>query len=408
MKQGIEFVGGDKLSPPQSLGRRRLVAVWRTVKLGEICERIDYGFTASADFSTQEPRFLRITDIQNGRVEWDSVPGCKISDAETEQNRLSDGDIVFARTGATTGKSFLIKSPPKAVFASYLIRMRLNEECDPEFFSLFLQGEDYWRQIRSQARGGAQPNFNASMLSALRVKLPDLPEQRRLAARLREQMAEVERARAAVQAQLDAAQTLVLALLRESLKTAGRRKWCIPECLSEITEGIGERWSEFPVLGATRAGLAPAKEGVGKNPGRYKPVTPGTVFYNPMRILLGSIAMVSEDDQPGITSPDYVVIRGIEGKLHSTWFYYWFRSPAGADFILSLTRGAVRERLLFNRLAKGAIEIPNWQTQLRAVDQLQEIKKLRQSLETRLAEIELLPATLLRAAFRGGDGLVPG
>jgi type I restriction enzyme S subunit len=212
-------------------------------------------------------------------------------------------------------------------------------------------------------------------------------------------MAEVERARAAVQAQLDATQTLVLALLRESLKTTGRRKWCIAECLSEITQGIGERWSEFPVLGATRAGLAPAKEGVGKYPGRYKPVTPGTVFYNPMRILLGSIALVSEDDKPGITSPDYVVIRGIEGRLHSTWFYYWFRSPAGADFIQSLTRGAVRERLLFNRLAKGEIEIPSWQAQLRVVEQLQEIKNLRRSLETRLAEIELLPATLLRSAF---------
>jgi type I restriction enzyme S subunit len=372
---------------------------WRMVKLGELCERIDYGFTASADFSTQEPRFLRITDIQNGRVEWDSVPGCKISEVQTEHNRLCDGDIVFARTGATTGKSFLIKSPPKAVFASYLIRMRLKEECDPEFFSLFLQGEEYWRQIRSQARGGAQPNFNASMLSALQVKLPNLPEQRRFALRLREQMGEVERARAAVQAQMDAAEILIRAVLRESLKNAGCKTWHLPDCLAEVTEGIGERWNEFPVLGATRAGLAPAKEGVGKNPGRYKPVTSGTVFYNPMRILLGSIAMVSEDDQPGITSPDYVVMRGIEGRLHPAWFYHWFRSPAGAAFIESLTRGAVRERLLFNRLAKAEIRVPSWQTQLRVVAQLREIKTLSQSLETRLAEIELLPAALLRQAF---------
>src|SRR5207237_197336 len=103
-----------------------------------------------------------------------------------------------------------------------------------------------------------------------------------------------------------------------------------------------------PVLGATRSGLAPAKEGVGKQPQRYKPVRSGTIFYNPMRILLGSIALVDDRDTPGITSPDYVVMRGHEGVLHPVWFYHWFRSRAGAEFIKSLTRGAVRERLLFN------------------------------------------------------------
>lgn len=145
---------GDRLSPP--LGRRQpAAAAWRTVKLGDICEQIDYGFTASADFASKGPRFLRITDIQNGSVNWEAVPGCAISEDEAEHHCLHDGDIVFARTGATTGKSFLIKAPPRSVFASYLIRLRLKPNCDPEFISLFLQGEEYWQQIRSQARGGA-------------------------------------------------------------------------------------------------------------------------------------------------------------------------------------------------------------------------------------------------------------
>ena len=154
---------------------------WNRVKLGEITSSVDYGHTASSTVQEIGPKFLRITDIQDGHVNWDSVPFCECKPTDEASSQLKSGDIVFARTGATTGKSFLIKSPPKAVFASYLIRMRLTDECDPEFLSLFLQGEDYWRQIRSQARGGAQPNFNASMLSVLQVKLPDLLEQRRLA-----------------------------------------------------------------------------------------------------------------------------------------------------------------------------------------------------------------------------------
>jgi len=69
---------------------------------------IDYGFTASADYSVEEPRFLRITDIQKGLVNWEVMPGCTITTDEEAANKLADGDIVFARTGATTGKSFLM------------------------------------------------------------------------------------------------------------------------------------------------------------------------------------------------------------------------------------------------------------------------------------------------------------
>ena len=96
-------------------------------------------------------------------------------------------------------------------------------------------------------------------------------------------------------------------------------------------------------MGATRDGVAPAKELPGKHPERYKPVVPGTVFYNPMRILIGSIAFIDEGDEAGITSPDYVVLRGKEGVVESRWFYHWLRSPLGEQCISSLARGAVRE-----------------------------------------------------------------
>jgi type I restriction enzyme S subunit len=133
--------------------------------------------------------------------------------------------------------------------------------------------------------------------------------------------------------------------------------------LTEIREGIGKNWAAYPVLGATRDGVAPAKERPGKHPERYKPVVPGTIFYNPMRILIGSIAYIDEGDAPGITSPDYVVFRGNDGEVDSRWFYYWLRSPHGHRCIVSLARGAVRERMLFTRLAKAEVELPDFATQ---------------------------------------------
>jgi type I restriction enzyme S subunit len=154
---------------------------WSRASLGELAESIDYGVTASAIQQPRGPKFLRITDIQNGRVDWDSVPWCECDSQSATQARLRSGDIVFARTGATTGKSFLIRQcPDDAVFASYLIRVRLKDSTEPRYVSHFFQTEDYWSQITKSARGVAQPGVNATTLKSLSVPLPPLAEQRRI------------------------------------------------------------------------------------------------------------------------------------------------------------------------------------------------------------------------------------
>ena len=100
---------------------------WQVVKLKDIASQIQYGYTAKAKGTETGPRFLRITDIQDDAVEWTTVPSCDISTKEKEKYHLIEGDIVFARTGATVGKSYLIRgNVPEVVFASYLIRVRLQ------------------------------------------------------------------------------------------------------------------------------------------------------------------------------------------------------------------------------------------------------------------------------------------
>jgi type I restriction enzyme S subunit len=152
-------------------------------RLEQIAESVDYGVTASAANSPIGPKFLRITDIQDGQVDWRSVPWCKCDKRESESSRLKAGDIVFARTGATTGKSYLINEcPDDAVFASYLIRVRLKKIADPKFVGHFFQSVDYWKQITKGSRGAAQPGVNASTLKQLQIPLPPLAEQKRIAA----------------------------------------------------------------------------------------------------------------------------------------------------------------------------------------------------------------------------------
>ncbi|MCL4547627.1 MAG: restriction endonuclease subunit S [Bacteroidetes bacterium] len=160
---------------------------WIKTSVGEVSDKIHYGYTASADFKNVGPKLLRITDIQRNKVDWDTVPNCKIDKTEIEKFLLSENDLVFARTGATVGKSFLIKSDvPKAVFASYLIRAKLNSSINPKFIYCYFQSSDYWRQISNNKVGIGQPNVNAAILSNLSLPLPPLPEQHRIVAKIEE------------------------------------------------------------------------------------------------------------------------------------------------------------------------------------------------------------------------------
>jgi Type I restriction modification DNA specificity domain len=156
---------------------------WQTASLGELADDISYGFTASATNKPVGPRMLRITDIQNGKVDWTADPYC--GEGTNETDLLKVGDLVIARTGATTGKSFLIRAlPGRAIFASYLIRVRASKAVEPEYLYSYLQSADYWSQIQTVAKGTAQPGANASILSRLSVPLAPVREQRRIVTRL--------------------------------------------------------------------------------------------------------------------------------------------------------------------------------------------------------------------------------
>jgi type I restriction enzyme, S subunit len=158
---------------------------WVENRLRDIA-RINYGYTESASWEAVGPKFLRITDIQDSRVEWSDVPYCPIEPSVLPKYKLADGDIVFARTGATTGKSYLVTKPPEAVFASYLIRVQLNtKELLPQFVNLFFQTHGYWECIRSGVSGSAQGGFNATKLGELVIPFPKLEgEQEKIVAEL--------------------------------------------------------------------------------------------------------------------------------------------------------------------------------------------------------------------------------
>lgn len=152
---------------------------WEWCHLENINYDIHYGYTASAKDSFGNIGLLRITDIQENKVNWNTVPDCDISEKEFRKHELKENDILIARTGGTIGKTYQVKNiSVKSVFASYLIRAIPVNRIHAEYEKLFLESPFYWKQLKENSQGTGQPNVNATSLKSLLVPLPPLEEQK--------------------------------------------------------------------------------------------------------------------------------------------------------------------------------------------------------------------------------------
>lgn len=385
----------------------------------DVCEKPQYGYTASAESAKVGPKFLRITDIQNGKVDWERVPYCRCG-AEAAACTLKPGDILFARTGGTTGKSYLVKeAPAEAIFASYLIRVRTRNDLIPEYLYLFLQSDMYWSQVITSKRGGAQPNMNATLLRDVIFPLPPLPEQRRIVAKIEELIAEVERARNACQAQLEAAKALPQAYLHQVFESEETKRW--------ERKRLGE--------------LFDVQQGVAMSPERREGRTPYP-FLRTLNVLWGRVDLSTLDKMDftdeevsklSLKPGDLLVCEGGEvgrtaiwrgemdtclyqnhihrlRKLNDTivpqFYMYWmqaafqvFGSYSGEESKTTIPN------LSGNRLKSFMFPLPPTQEQKHVAAELEGkvagAEKLKAAIEKQLEAIKTLTQAILRKAFRG-------
>ena len=166
---------------------------WKWVRWGNLSFSIQYGYNAPAKKSGRI-KMVRISDIQEGKVVWDSVPFCDIKEEEIPTYLLSSNDILFARTGGTVGKSYIVKEiPEEAIYAGYLIRTRYSDMLCPEYLYYFMQTHLYWTQLRNGTIATAQPNCNGQTLSKMILPLPPLAEQKRIVAKIEELLPLIDR-----------------------------------------------------------------------------------------------------------------------------------------------------------------------------------------------------------------------
>lgn len=164
---------------------------WCWARWGDISESIQYGYNAPAK-ENGRIKMVRISDIQNGKVVWDSVPYCDIDEEDIKNYTLKAGDILFARTGGTVGKSYLVTEvPEEAIYAGYLIRTRYSNQLSSQYLKYFMETNLYWLQLTNGTTATAQPNCNGKTLGKMLLPIPPLAEQERIVSKINEIFAQL-------------------------------------------------------------------------------------------------------------------------------------------------------------------------------------------------------------------------
>ena len=157
---------------------------WEWERWGNIALSIQYGYNAPA-IERGDIKMIRISDIHDNVVQWKDVPFCNIEAHDIDTYLLKENDILFARTGGTVGKSFLVQFVPEpAIYAGYLIRTRYSQELCPQYLKSFMESQLYWEQLKSGTIATAQPNCNGKTLGRMLLPIPPKAEQTRLVQKL--------------------------------------------------------------------------------------------------------------------------------------------------------------------------------------------------------------------------------
>jgi len=396
---------------------------WRPAMLADICERPEYGLTARASNEAVGPRFVRITDIQEGGVDWSRVPSCECDETAHDKLALRAGDLLIARIGGTTGKALLVRDCPDAVFASYLIRIRARG-VDPAFLFYFTQSSRYWQQINARKGDKLKGGVSASVLSDISLMMPKPEEQKGIAAALfrLESRLLLERGRAATLRELKTA--TMAKLFREGLRGEQLKQ-------TEIGE-IPESWSTNTIgelIADARYGLSLKGEKSGKHPilrmncqddgdvvfrdlqyvdldgatfDRFA-IQPDDLLFNRTNSfeLVGRTAIV-RTTRSAVFASYLIRLRLRTGEMEPRFLNYYLNLPSAQLRLKGLaTRGVSQSNISASKLRGFEVPVPPVREQREIADQLDAVSSAVRTAKRRHHHLTTLFSAALQALMTG-------
>ncbi len=405
---------------------KEVIKNWKLTKISEVAESIQYGYTESSSKEPVGPKFLRITDIQDSSVNWDNVQYCKIDEETKKKYLLKEGDLVFARTGATVGKSFLIKGKfPEAVYASYLIRLRFKNGVSEKYIYNFFQSPFYWKQITEGQVGIGQPNVNGTKLGQLEFPYAPYEEQISTALKIEELFSELDKGIE----QLKSAQQQLKVYRQSVLKWAfeGRLtnenvqdgelpkgwKWVKnKELLKYVTSGSRD-WKKFYSLkgalfvrtqdintnkldfkNAAYVDLPPRVEG------KRSLVEKGDLLMTITGANVGKVAFIDFPIEEAYVSQSVALLKYQDKQIVKFLWYYFQTSGFGKTLIENLVYGMGRPVLSLENMREVDVLLCSLDEQQRIIQEIESrlsvADKLEETINNSLQQAEALRQSILK------------
>lgn len=158
---------------------------WEERKLGDLATSFEYGLNASSKEFDGIHKYIRITDIDDSsrKFNHESLTSPDIDLSSADNYKLQDGDILFARTGASVGKTYIYSDSDGLVYyAGFLIRARIKSGVDSNFIFQHTLTSSYENFIQVTSQRSGQPGVNAKEYSIFEISVPSYEEQRRIGA----------------------------------------------------------------------------------------------------------------------------------------------------------------------------------------------------------------------------------
>ncbi|WP_163469214.1 restriction endonuclease subunit S [Fusobacterium sp. IOR10] len=155
---------------------------WEEKKLGDISKNISYGMNSASTVYDGKNKYIRITDISEKNNRFIPNPLTSPLEIVDEKFKLKKNDLLFARTGASTGKTYLYKEEDGNIFfAGFLIKFEIKNSYNSKFVFYNTLKNSYKKWIKIMSFRSGQPGINAEEYKILKINFPSLPEQEKIA-----------------------------------------------------------------------------------------------------------------------------------------------------------------------------------------------------------------------------------
>lgn len=373
------MIDGYKESPLGKIPKN-----WEIVSVKEITKEHKQGFYTKDSYTNDGIRLARITDLNNPKVVFSEMPMLNISDSDYQNYKIEKGDFLFARSGAIGRYGIVEDEEYPAVFASYLIRFRFNNNIVNRYFGYFFESYLCNNQLRGITQGNANVNINAENIKSLKFPLAPFGEQQKIA----EILSTVDEKIEVIDQQITETQELKKGLMQRLLtKGIGHTEFKdsplgrIPESWEVVKfedilrkgkgslgygilqpgEGVSQGINMVRTVDLTEVGRANTK--ILKVPENISNTSPTTVLEGGEVLLsvmgtLGRTFLVPNEWRGWNVNRALAVIRTNE-KIDNNFLCHFFRSPYFKRVIDKQSLGSAQIRINLNDLRKYDVPLPS-------------------------------------------------